>query len=155
MGETSSEIKHRIDEERRSLGENLSELEYRAKHAVDWRSRVRRNPLAALGIAVGAGAIVGALSVRSQTTSASSVGWRSESQPEPRPEPRVSGFARSPAWTARKKKLGDTLDTVTDAIVGMAATRVKDFLGSLVPGLDTHLQRAERDHRNSSDYSSA
>jgi hypothetical protein len=154
MAETSSEIKHQIDQERRSLGENLSELEYRAKHAVDWRSRVRRNPLAAFGIAVGAGAIVGALSVTSRTASASS-GWRSEPQSEPRPEPRVSGFARSPAWTARKKKLGDTLDTVTDAIVGMAATRVKDFLGTLVPGLDTHLQRAERDRRSSSDYSSA
>ena len=67
MGETSSEIKRQIDEERRSLGENLSELEARAKDAMDWRARMRQHPMAAFGIAVGAGAIIGALSVRSQT----------------------------------------------------------------------------------------
>ena len=150
MGETSSEIKRQIDEERRSLGENLSELEARAKHAVDWRSRVQERPLAAFGLALGAGAIIGALSVRSR-----SFDPLKESDVERVPEPRVAPLSESPLWTGRKRKMVNTLDALTDAVMGVATAKVSDFLGKLMPGFSEHFDRAERERRERSDFSNA
>lgn len=150
MGEKSSEIKHQIDEERRSLGENLSELEDRAKLAVDWRSQVQQRPMTALGVALGAGAIIGALSVRSQSGYGDSEPPRFESHSHLNAEPRVRGLSESPFWAARKRKMVDILDTLGDAVMAAGIAKAKDFVGSFIPGLNTHLERAEREGRNGS-----
>jgi hypothetical protein len=139
MGETSSEIRRQIDEERHSLGENLSELEERAKRAVDWRARLKHRPLAAFGLAVGAGALVGALSVRSYTSHVV------ENDLGQRIEPPKGGYPRNPLWTSRKKKMVNTLDTLTDAVVGVATAKVTDFLNGLIPGFGEHFDKAERE----------
>ena len=54
----TSVIEGRIEAERRSLGDNLRELEVRAKTAADWRTYVRRRPWPSLAVAIAGGALL-------------------------------------------------------------------------------------------------
>jgi hypothetical protein len=57
----TSVIEGRIEAERRSLGNNLRELEVRAKTAADWRTYVRKRPWPTLAVAVAGGALLSEL----------------------------------------------------------------------------------------------
>ena len=59
MGETPDEIKREIEETRQRIGANLSQLENRAKQALDWRSQFARRPWAFVGGAFGAAFLLG------------------------------------------------------------------------------------------------
>lgn len=61
MGETADKIESYIDEHRERLGSNLRELEGKVRAAKDWRTHFERHPGIALGLAVGSGVVLGAL----------------------------------------------------------------------------------------------
>ena len=65
MGQTGDEIEGHIRTTREELRSNLQELEGRVKSAVDWRERFRRNPALGVGLAVGGGFLLAALTARS------------------------------------------------------------------------------------------
>ncbi|MGH9584713.1 MAG: hypothetical protein ACRD4O_17470 [Bryobacteraceae bacterium] len=55
MAQDPDEIKHNIETNRHDLDGHIQELEARLREAADWRTYVRRNPLAILAAAFGAG----------------------------------------------------------------------------------------------------
>lgn len=48
MGERADALASHIRQQRQELGENIRELNFRMKEAVDWRYRVRENPIGAM-----------------------------------------------------------------------------------------------------------
>jgi hypothetical protein len=42
----------------------------------------------------------------------------------------------------------DTLDTLTDAAIGVATAKVAGFLSGLIPGFGDHFDRADRERRS-------
>lgn len=129
MDQDTSQIERHIARERQNLGHNLHELERLAKELADWRTYYRRNPLWFLGGAVGAGLIAGALSNRSQ---------RPVYEPEPHEfdQPRPYGI-RSRA----SRRADETWEGVSDALMDVAAEKVIQFVGGLVPGFNEHYSR--------------
>ncbi|HEX5425251.1 MAG TPA: hypothetical protein VFW94_17010 [Candidatus Acidoferrales bacterium] len=48
MGERADALASHIRQQREELGDNIRELNFRMKEAVDWRYRVRENPIGAM-----------------------------------------------------------------------------------------------------------
>lgn len=48
MGERADALASHIRQQREQLGDNIRELNFRMKEAVDWRYRVRENPIGAM-----------------------------------------------------------------------------------------------------------
>ncbi|MGH9733392.1 MAG: hypothetical protein ACRD8A_02220 [Candidatus Acidiferrales bacterium] len=55
MGERADALASHIRQQREELGDNIRELNFRMKEAVDWRYRVRENPIRAMIAAAVAG----------------------------------------------------------------------------------------------------
>ena len=129
MDEDTHRIEAEIRAERHALDRNLQTLESQAKALTDWRTHYERHPGAALGLAFGTGLLL-SLSV------GRSAGRRVSSD-EPSYEPPVSSARQPRAGRQRVanvlRAIGDT-QNVVEALVGLAAVKAVEWVGSVVPG---------------------
>lgn len=128
MDQTIREIESQIDATRRRLGSNLKELEQKVDTATDWREYYRARPFVALSIACAGGlAVSAALRRRS---------FRSPS--------RAASLERhSPGRVDPHGQIHELWDNLQAALLGVAAARVKDYVGRAVPGFEEHYRRAQ------------
>ena len=177
MGQRSDDIKKHIDTQRSELSENLERLEERVKSTTDWRAQFEKRPMTALGIAFGGGLLLGAMtpgvtrrspdSLKYSVTSKSGLtsGYSTQAYAgqgySGSSEGTTAGYIektrRPPKNTATSRELRktwDMLDTIRAAMVSYGATRVKDYLGSLIPGFEDHYRRTEEEHRREQGYAS-
>lgn len=128
MDETPREIEAHIDRTRERLGSHLMELEHKVEAATDWREHFRARPHFFLGAAfVGGATLAVALHARSQRPVSEDAGIRH--------------FVDDPS-SARAQVL-ELWNNLKGALIGVASTRVMDYLGELLPGFDEHYRRAE------------
>ncbi len=69
MGETPDEIKREIEQARERISADLSQLEFRVKGALDWRTQFDRRPWAFVGGAFGAAFLIGWMTAPSASRS--------------------------------------------------------------------------------------
>jgi hypothetical protein len=129
MGETTDQIESYIESKRGDLGSNLQELEQKVKSVTDWRQRFQKNPMTMIAVAFGGGVLL-----------ASVLGGRSRN--------RHVGVASEPhsphAGTDQMAhKALETWDNIKGALIGVAATRFKDFVGEVIPGFHEQLRNTE------------
>jgi len=150
------------------LSENLERLEERVKSTTDWRAQVERRPMTALGIAFGGGLLLGAVipgmtrrssassRYRTSTTAAyTGQGYTGTSQgytgsSEGTGASYLTGSQRTPKRTATSRELRktwDMLDTIRASLVGFGASKLKEYLGSAIPGFEDHYRRTEEEKR--------
>jgi hypothetical protein len=115
MGQTPAEIERHIRQERADLASNLGQIEQRAKDAVDWRLHFQKSPLTMIGVAVGAGMLLAAVTARPSRR-------RYPRHEEQRGNGDYYRAAAGP-W-----------DKVKGALMGVAANRFQQFLSRAVPG---------------------
>jgi hypothetical protein len=148
MGENSEQVERYIEERRNNLSNDISELERKAKEAVDWRAQVDQRPGTMMGIAFGAGillsAILGGGSRRSRPskpdeTSSALNAYSTESN--------VSNAdyqaAMATAEDHHESAVSKTLENVKGALLGVALAKCEEFLEELVPGFTTQYRKAE------------
>ena len=124
MVETSDQIERHIQRTRDELNENVNELEVRVKTALDWRAQMEQRPGTLLALAFGGGLLVSALIPSSRASQRSSgSGWTSSSNGNSR---------RNKSW-----------DAVKGALVGIATTRLTEFVETLIPGFQQELTKAQ------------
>ncbi len=117
MAEAAADIARCIDDERRNLEQNLSELRARATAAVDWREHVRQRPALMVAAALGGGVVLAQLGGRRR---------------------RQAGAARDPQATVS----GGPLESILGALFTTAAAALVTLLSDAVPGLvDEYRQR--------------
>jgi hypothetical protein len=129
MGPTIPQIEAHIDRAREQLGSNLHELERRVDAATDWREQFRRRPYAFLGAAAAGGFVLAAMVRNAGSRSQYDTG-RMESEPMTR------------AFSSSDHML-DVWNVVKVALVGLAATRLREYVDSMIPGFNEHYERAE------------
>jgi Protein of unknown function (DUF3618) len=132
MDETIDQIEAHIDQTRQRLGSNLQELERRVDAAIDWREQFRARPYMALGVAFAGGVAI-----------ATVLRHRAPGQRfSPSMEAAVGAPRRNGSDT-RQQAL-EVWNNIKGALIGVATTRVKDFIGEAIPGFHEHFQRAEQ-----------
>lgn len=124
MDGSIQQIEERIEATRGDLGNNLQELEEKVRAYADWKTHFQNSPFVMLGMAFTAGIVL-----------SSAFG-----------SPRRSLRSEAPA-KAREAllhaKSSETWNVVKGALIGVAASRIKDLVGEMVPGFKEELQRAE------------
>ena len=114
MGQTTQQIERHIEKTRDDLGANLHELEYKVKEMTDWRHHFNKHPMTLMGVAFGGGILLAAMAGRTRPAGG-----------------RVSSLA---PVSQQRVKGAETWDHIKDALMGVAAAHVTDFVGELVPG---------------------
>lgn len=115
MGQTGDEIEGHIRSTREELRSNLQELEGRVKSAVDWRERFRRNPALGVGLAVGGGFLLAALTARSSRRVF------------------VNEHDAAPAY-AHRGRARNVLNNVQSTLIGIAVARAAELATALLVG---------------------
>jgi hypothetical protein len=129
MGETTNQIENYIESKREDLGSNLAELENKVKSITDWREQFRSNPMTMVGVAFGGGLLL-----------ASMLGGKSRH----RADRHISDTAvPHRGMDQQTNKALETWDSIKGALIGVAATRFKDFVGEVVPGFHEQFRKTE------------
>ena len=133
MGQTTNQIEAHIEYTRGELGANLKELEQKVHTATDWKHHFENNPMAMLGAAFGGGILLAKMLGGGRRSANARRSYAAPSAPEPH------------AGTDHQKyKALETWDNIKGALIGVAATRFKDFVGEVVPGFQEQFQRTEQ-----------
>ena len=131
MGQRTDQIENQIEDKREDLKSNLQELETRVKTATDWRHYFEEHTGTMIAAAFGGGVLLAAMV--SGRSDRASLGQAGDSEP-----------ARQ--WrTGTGHEVLQNVDSIKSALVGAAATKLKGFLGEIVPGFKEHLAKAEAD----------
>ncbi len=129
MTDETKDLQRAIDNESAALSDNLAILGDMARDLTDWRVQVRRHPLPAIGLALGAGALLALLAGRGRGRATRGMTRGNQAAPANR----VAGaYTESPAHQA--------VDRVINALVGVAMTRAIELVGDLIPDFGHHLQ---------------
>ena len=131
MGQTTDQIEAHIEDTREDLGSNLHELEQKVKSVTDWKQYFQTNPMTMLGVAFGGGILL-----------ATMLGGRKNRRGERVSRP-ATGSESHAGTDHQKHKALETWDNIKGALIGVAATRFKDFVGEIVPGFHEQFQQTE------------
>lgn len=137
MGENASQIEREIMAERSELGRNLEVLETKARDLADWRVHYRNHAGVFLGVAAGAGVLLGIMSHGRRN---GSFGYVSYATPERPPKPRrpLSERLNGP----KSRQLMDTFDNAANALLAVGVAKAVDFLSSYLPGFSDEYRRS-------------
>jgi hypothetical protein len=132
MGQTTHQIEAHIEDTRKDLGSNLHELERKVKSVTDWKQHFQSNPMTMLGVAFGGGILL-----------ATMLGGRKNRRGERGFPSHATGSEPHAGTEQQKHKALETWDNIKGALIGVAATRFKDFVGEIVPGFQEQFQGTE------------
>jgi hypothetical protein len=138
MGPTVEQIEGQIDRTRVQLASNLDEFERRFDAATDWREYFRARPFVFLGAALAGGALA-ALAFGSARSNG---GYRSQ-HPLTNEATARAAVATRP-HSPSSSQASQVWNNLKWAAISLGATRLKEYIDSLLPGFDEHYQRAER-----------
>lgn len=124
MGERPQQMRDHIEATRDELGRNIGQLEDKVKRTFDWRSQFAERPLVSIGVAFGAGVLISTLIP---------------------PRSSASSAPRSLSDGPVAKKVSKEWENIKGAIVGVAATKFRSFLGDAIPGFEEHYHSAGRE----------
>ena len=116
-----AELSRQVNDERRDLSRNLTELKTRAESALDWREQVQKHPALVAAAALGAGMVLAQLGGGGRRHSARGTAVMSTGQEA----------ARGPG----------VLDAVGDTLKATAATALAGMLGEFIPGFREEHER--------------
>ena len=143
MGQTASQIENHIEGKRVDLGLNLRELEDKVKSVTDWHCQFEKRPVMFLGLAFGGGAMLASMVGRSgggrryykYVPGNGSAGTDSQTRTHRAPSPAME--RASQAW-----------ENVKGALVGIAASKVKDYADGIIPGFSDHYRQTEAQQKH-------
>ena len=129
MVETTAQIETHIDTTREHLGANLDVLERKLRSATDWREYFQSSPMTLLGAALAGGVVLAIATTRNHR--------------------RGERFVRSAASALRPRaphveEVATMLDNMKGALIGMAAMKMKELVGEVLPGFQEEFDRRER-----------
>ncbi len=138
MGQTASQIENHIENKRGDLGSNLRELEDKVKSVTDWHRQFKSRPMVFLGLAFGGGAVlasmVGRPSGRRRYSNAGTESRANWTDASPRAQ-------RAPSRAMEKAT--EAWENLQGALVGIAASKVKDYADGFIPGFSEQYRQAE------------
>ncbi len=142
MGQTASQIENHIEGTREHLSSNLRELENKVKSVTDWRHQFHSRPLIFLGLALGGG-VLAATALGGRSSGPRHHHHYAPPAPPQGTEQQHSHLHVPEMLAPTLDKASKVWDTFAGALVGIAATRVKDYVEQVLPGFAEQYHRAE------------
>ena len=143
MGKTPEQIETHIEHTREDLGSNIQELEQKVKSATDWKQQFEKRPMTMIGAAFGGGVLLATML---------GSGRRRRSF---HPSADTSSQTPHEGTDRQKHQALETWDNIKGALIGIAATRFKDFVGEVVPGFKEQFEKTDKQKQTSSSSSRA
>lgn len=147
MDQTLNSIENEITYERRNLNRNLEELEEQARALTDWRTHYANYPFAAIGIAAGAGLILGAVTAGGghrhrpvrfvearQKKSFGSAAASAASAAASAASKASSALAKLDSNGKATRRISETWETILESLLGVASTAAIGLVSQYVPG---------------------
>ena len=142
MGETTNQIEAHIEDTRTNLVSNLHELEDKVKSVADWRQHFQTKPMTMIGVAFGGGILLASMLGGSKYKRRNRVYSNFSMKPENSGNDSRTGIDR------QKSKALETWDNLKGALIGVATTRIKDYVDEMIPGFHEQYQRTEEKTKN-------
>jgi hypothetical protein len=149
MGETPDQIERHIYEKRTELGENINELQQKVKTAVDWRAQFEQRPLVMVGIAFGGGLLLSMLIGRGRNSDRAS---RRRSRNRWRRESEGYDYSSRPEWEQREEKRSTAWDSIRDAVIAVAGSKLSSLIEKIAPGFTEQFKRRQTERRSPSPH---
>ena len=143
MGENPKQIENHIRRTRNELSDNLSELQEKVKNAIDWRAQFSERPMTMIGIAFGGGVLMSSLLGGRSKPAAWAIDPGVSSNPNAPIEP------HSNLTTGQKGNHSHVWENIKDALLGIAASRLTQYLDVLVPGFQEQYKKRSSAHETS------
>ena len=140
MGQRASQIKNHIRDTRGDLSSNLRELESKIESATDWRCQFNSRPLIFLGLALGAGALLAKLTDSRRRGCPDTYVCHAYS---PRSASPNDSHDHTGPSSPPRAKTSRTWELLQNALIGIAATHVKDYVEELIPSFSAQYKKAE------------
>jgi hypothetical protein len=135
MGETANQIESHIETTRQNLGSNIQELEEKVKSVTDWRHQVQTRPMTMLGVAFGGGVLLASMLGNGKRRKSFSA-------------PGDTSYSAHVGTNRQEHKALETWENIKGALIGVAATRFKDFVAELVPDFNEQFQHTQAKNRS-------
>lgn len=135
MVETTAQIEGFIEARREKLGSNLEELEGKFKTATDWRGQFERRPMTWVGAALAGGVVLGLVGNSHR---------RRASRKLVEELPSRASRASSVMFEGVSDEMSDLWSVVKGGLLGVAASKLTEFIGDAVPGFREELGRNGR-----------
>jgi len=129
MSATAHQIETHIQQARADLDSNIDELTQKVKSVADWKGHFQKHPGVMTGIAFAGGFLLAAMSSRERRLPV-----RPNFEAELR-RPMYSGSDRPAIATA------EIWGSVKGALLGVAASRLTEFVDELIPGFADHFHQ--------------
>lgn len=123
MGTTAHQIASHIERTRHELGSNINELEQKVKSVTDWRRQFEAHPMTLLGLAFGGGVLLASMFSGGNGS---------------RTKRRVND-SDTTHGDRRNSRASDAWDGIKGALIGVAASRLMDFVDGVLPGFKEHM----------------
>jgi len=133
MNRATEQIAQQIDREREMLRSNLEELEDRVRSVTDWRRHYRSKPALWMGVALGAGLLLGITGSRTEEPQRGRY-----PQAFPRGLPPAADYGDH-----RRREISRAWRTIESALIGLAAAKLKQTLAQVLPGFREQLAGRE------------
>jgi hypothetical protein len=139
MAETSDQIERHIQETRKVLGDNFSELEERVKTAVDWRAQIEERPVTMMALAFGGGVLLSALLPSPRSTHRRT----SRRRRNVRLNREGDSYEFSNISDDKASQPSESWDALKGALVGVATSKFSGFIEDLLPGFKQEFTKAQ------------
>jgi hypothetical protein len=152
MGEESSEVKRHIDEQRQELGANIHVLQRRVKDKFDWRLQFEQRPMTIVGVAFGVGLLLsGAVPSIARGSRHKEDDFVNGNEDE------LDGRSTAPqshenAPSRSRGRISQALDSIQGALIGVAASKMQEYVDRFIPGFSEHYDRAQRQTRTPAEF---
>jgi hypothetical protein len=131
MGATAHQIETHIQRTRADLDSNIDELTRKVKSVADWKGHFQNHPGAMTAIAFCGGFLVAAISSRGRRLPSTAKLHPELGRPT-HPGPDRAALLPAGIW-----------DHVKSALVGVAASRLTEFIDELIPGFAGHFHQTQ------------
>ena len=133
MVERTAQIETHIETTRETLGANLEVLEQKLKSVTDWREYLQRSPMTIVGAAFAGGVVLAMATGNGRPR-------RGRGSARAGLAPATSRRAMGP----HTREVVTLLDNIQGALIGMAATKMKELVTQVLPGFRDEFDRRQR-----------
>ena len=130
MDTAADQIASHIQRTRDDLSSNINELENKVKSVTDWKQQFQAHPMLLMGIAFGGGVVLAGMLSSSETRGS----WGNDTEPSTYRNGNMA-LENSPAWK--------TWEATKMALIGLAASRIKEVVDEVIPGFKQHFEAAQ------------